>query len=130
MKRITAIALLAAFGFAATAASASEGKTLINLDKSWGEATSAAAIDPMIAEDILAIGAAGLINKAAMLKAQEEPATGPYIAGDYEVRFLSDDIAVMAHSSGGDEPHWSMHVWQKKGGKWVVAASASVPAEE
>lgn len=130
MKKMTAIALLAGFGFAATAANAGDSQTLIDMDKAWGEATSGATIDPMIAEDILAIGAEGLVSKAAMLKSQEEPATGPYIAGDYQVHFLSDDIAVMVHSSGGDEPHWSMHVWQKKDGKWVVAANASVPAAE
>ena len=100
---------------------------LIAMDKAWGEATSGAAIDAMIADDILSISAEGLADKAAMLAAQDEPLEGPYIAGDYQVNFLSDDIAVMVHSSGGEQPHWSMHVWQKTDGKWVVKATASAP---
>lgn len=100
---------------------------LIAMDKAWGEATSGAAIDAMIADDILSISAEGLADKAAMLAAQDEPLEGPYIAGDYQVKFLSDDIAVMVHSSGGEQPHWSMHVWQKADGKWVVKATASAP---
>ena len=36
----------------------------------------------------------------------------------------------MTHSVGGDEPHWSMHVWQKQDGAWKVAATASIPAAE
>ena len=100
---------------------------LIALDKAWGEATSGADIDAMIADDILSISAEGLADKAAMLAAQNEPVEGPYIAGDYQVNFLSDDVAVMVHSSGGANPHWSMHVWQKVDGKWVVKATASAP---
>jgi hypothetical protein len=43
---------------------------------------------------------------------------------------LSDDIAVMTHHAGDPDPHWSMHVWQKKDGGWQVVASATVPLEE
>ena len=100
---------------------------LIAMDKAWGEATSAAAIDGMIADDIVSISAEGLADKAALLASQEEPVEGPYIAGDYQVNFLSKDVAVMVHSSGGANPHWSMHVWQKVDGKWVVKATASAP---
>ncbi len=129
MKKIIATTLLICLGFAATSALASDEETLIGMDKVWGESTSAAAVDPMLASDILAIGAEGIVSRAEMLATQDEPATGPYIAGDYQVRFLSPDIAVMVHSSGGDQPHWSMHVWQKKDGHWKVAANASVPTE-
>ena len=79
-----------------------------------------------------AIGANGIGNKEAMLEqaASAEPATGPYEASDYKVRFLADDIAVMVHSTPMPEPHWSMHVWQKVDGKWRVAATAAVPVAE
>lgn len=102
---------------------------LIALDKAWGEATSGAAIDAMIADDVVSISVDGLADKAAMLAAQDEPLEGPYVAGDYQVNFLSDDIAVMSHSSAGANPHWSMHVWQKVDGKWVVKATASAPTK-
>jgi hypothetical protein len=46
------------------------------------------------------------------------------------VKFISDEIAIMTHSTAGAEQHWSMHVWQKDGGKWKVAATASIPAAE
>lgn len=100
---------------------------LIAMDKAWGEATSGADIDAMIADDVVVISVEGKSGKAEMLAAQEEPAEGPYISGDYDVNFLSKDVAVMVHSSGGENPHWSMHIWQKVDGNWVVKASASAP---
>jgi hypothetical protein len=113
-------------------AAADDTDKLIELDKKWGQAEGADAIAPLLADDILAIGVEGLGSKNEMLEEAEsaEPATGPYEAGDYKVEFLNDDIAIMVHSTGGAEPHWSMHVWQKQDGNWRVAATASVPIQE
>ena len=62
-------------------------------------------------------------------KPAAEPA-GPYMAGNYKTHFVSADVAIMVHSTSGDDPHWSMHVWQRVEGKWQVAATATVPIEE
>ena len=113
-------------------ANADDTDALIELDKKWGESVGADALAPLLSDDILAIDVEGLGGKAEMLAAADEaePATGAYDAGDYKVQFLSDDVAVMVHSTGVPEPHWSMHVWQKLDGEWRVTATASVPIEE
>ena len=113
-------------------ASAGDADKLIELDKKWGESEGADALAPMLLDEIIAVGADGIGDKEAMLEAADdaEPATGPYEAGDYKVRFLTEDIAVMVHSTPMPEPHWSMHVWQKVDGKWRVAATAAVPVAE
>ena len=113
-------------------ANADESDTLIQLDKEWGETQGPEAIKALIADDIVTLGSEGMVGKAQMLEAaaSDDTPTGPYTAGDYDVRFLSEDIAVMVHSAGEPEPHWSMHVWQKRDGKWQVAATASVPVKE
>ena len=120
--------LLLSAGFA----SAGDAEKLIELDKKWGESEGADALAPMLLDEIIAVGADGIGDKEAMLEEADdaEPATGPYEAGDYKVRFLTEDIAVMVHSTPMPEPHWSMHVWQKVDGKWRVAATAAVPVAE
>jgi hypothetical protein len=120
-----AIVLLFSSGFAV----ADDTDKLIELDKKWGESEGADALAPMLLDDIIAIGADGLGDKATMLEEADdaEPATGPYAASDYKVQFLAEDIAVMVHSTPAPDAHWSMHVWQKVDGKWRVAATAGVP---
>ena len=51
--------------------------------------------------------------------------------GDFQVQFLDAKTAIMTHSvdAGGDS-HWSMHVWRKHGDNWVVAATASIEADD
>jgi len=117
---------------AGTAANADESDALVQLDKEWGEAARQGpeAVELLLADNIVALGLAGVRGKAQILEAAEDAPTGPYIAGDYDVRFLSEDVAVMIHSTGEPGPHWSMHVWQKRDGKWQVVASANVPIEE
>lgn len=129
MKITLILGCLASMFLLAGTAAADDTDKLIELDKKWGQAEGADAIAPMLADDLLAIGVEGLGSKKAMLEAADtaEPMSGPYEAGDYKVQFLSDDVAVMVHSTGGDEPHWSMHVWQKQNGEWRVAATAGVP---
>ncbi len=113
-------------------ANADDSDALIQLDKAWGESQGAETLEIVLADDIVALGAEGMAGKAQMVEAaaSADPASGPYVAGDYKVNFLSEDIAVMVHSAGDPDPHWSMHVWQKQDGKWQIAATASVPIEE
>lgn len=123
-----ATVLLLSAGFA----NAGDADKLIELDKKWGESEGADAIAPMLLDEIVAINANGIGDKESMLEQADsaEPATGPYEASDYKVRFLNEDIAVMVHSGLRPEPYWSMHVWQKVDGKWRVAATAAVPLAE
>ncbi len=113
-----------------------ETDALIKLDKEWGAASlgqgAVDAISRIISDDVLAISVDGLGSKAAMIEAtqDEDAPTGPYTADKYEVKFLTDDVAVMVHHAGDPDPHWSLHVWQKKGEKWTVVASASAPEAE
>ncbi len=132
MRIRTIIACTTCLIMAGAVANADESDALLQLDKEWGEADGPEALAPLLSDDILALGAEGVGSKADMLEAaaSDDAPTGPYIAGDYQVRFLGDDTAVMIHSAGAPDPHWSMHVWHKQDGKWQVAATATVPIEE
>jgi hypothetical protein len=132
MKVRTIIGSAICLVMAGSVAHADESDTLVQLDKKWGEAQGPEAMEALIADNIVTLGSEGVIGKAQMLEAaaSDDAPTGPYTAGDYDIRFLSEDIAVMIHSAGEPDPHWSMHVWQKRDGKWQVAASATVPVEE
>lgn len=115
-----------------SAAFAGDADALIALDKTWGAAPDQAAAEGFLADRIISLGADGATDKAGMIAAAaaavgDSPAE-EYVAGDYQVNFLSDDIAVMVHSASGSNPHWSMHVWQKIDGNWKVAATANIPA--
>ena len=124
-----ALALVAAIAIAAH----HEKDQLVALDKEWGEAVEGqAAVDALkriIAEDVIQMSGGGIATRADMLAELEsaDPATGPYKADKYEVKMITDDVAIMTHHAGEPDPHWSLHVWQNKGGKWVVVASASAP---
>ena len=132
MKTMKMLGCLVSLLVIAATAAAGDAGELIELDKKWGESEGADALAALLSDEILAIGDEGLGDKAQMLKEAEEaePSTEPYNAGDYKVRFLSDDVAVMVHSTPAPEPHWSLHVWQKIDGEWRVAATAGVPIEE
>ncbi len=128
----TIVACVICLVMTGSVAIADESKTLVQLDKEWGLAQGPEAVEHLIADNIMALGSDGVTGKAQMLEAaaSDDAPTGPYIAGDYDVRFLSEDVAVMVHSAGEPDPHWSMHVWQKRDGKWQVAATATVPIGE
>ncbi len=128
----TIIACVVCLVMTGTMANADDSDALVQLDKEWGEAQGSEALEPLLADNIVALGLEGVANKAELLKAaaSDDAPTGAYVAGDYDVRFLSKDVAVMIHSAGEPDPHWSMHVWQKQDGKWQVAATATVPIEE
>jgi hypothetical protein len=111
---------------------ADETDTLIELDKKWGETRGADDLAPLLSDDVMAVTAEGADGKDEMLADADAnpPPEGPYQAADYHVKFLSDDTAIMTHSSGGEDPHHSLHVWQKIDGHWKVAATAAVPVAE
>lgn len=115
-----------------TAAQAGDADALIELDKSWGEMRDAASLGDLLADEIVAVSPEGNISKAGLIEesTSAEAPEGPYTPADYVVKFLSEDVAVMTHSTSGEEPHRSMHVWQKQNGTWKVAATASIPAAE
>ena len=136
MKIITILGCAFCLIMTGTIANAGDPDALIQLDKewgeSWGESQGTETLELLLADDIVALFADGMVGKAQMIEAaaSDDSAPVPYVSGDYKVNFLSKDIAVMVHSAGDPEPHLSLHVWQKHDGKWQVAASATVPAEE
>jgi len=131
MKRITIAGCAILLAMAGTVF-ADDSDALMQLDKEWGTAGGAGPLKAILSDKLLSVSPEGIEGKAEMIAAAESDTApaGPYVAGDYQIRFLSDDIAVMAHSAGGDNAHWSMHVFQKMNGKWQVAATASIPAAE
>ncbi len=128
----TIVACVFCLIMAGNIANADESDILIQLDKEWGESEGPAFLESLLDDNIVALDSGGVVGKAQMLEdaASEDAPTGPYVAGDYDVRFLSEDVAVMVHSASEPDPHRSMHVWQKHDGKWQVVASATVPVEE
>jgi sucrose-6-phosphate hydrolase SacC (GH32 family) len=110
-----------------------EKDQLVALDKEWGEAVQGqAAVDALkriIAEDVVSMSGGGIATQADMIAEVQsaDPSTAPYKADKYEVKMITDDVAIMTHHAADPDPHWSLHVWQNKGGKWVVVASASAP---
>jgi hypothetical protein len=130
MKKVFLITNTFVLLAASAVAQAGDADALIALDKQWGEAPDAAAQEPLLADDLLAVSPEGIGGKAEVMAQPAPAADAQYAAGDYTVKFLSDDVAVMTHSVSGDESHWSMHVWQKQGDAWKVAATASIPAAE
>ena len=128
----TMVACVFCLVMAGNIAKADEADVLIQLDKEWGESDGSAVLESLLDDNIVAIDSEGVAGKAQMLEdsASDDAPTGPYVAGDYDVRFLSEEVAVMVHSASDPDPHWSMHVWQKQDGKWQVTASATVPIED
>ena len=132
MKTTIVSGLFAGLLTFAALANADDTATLIELDKEWGESQGAEELSPLLLDSMIQISVDGLGDKASMLDEAEnaEPASEPYAPGDYKVEFLSEDIAVMVHSTPPPEAHWSMHVWQKVDGEWKVSASAGIPVGE
>ncbi len=132
MKLYIITALVGCIGVFSSLANAGGADKLIALDKAWGSASGPDDAKAMISDKLISVDKGGVTGKAELMKdlASADAPDGPYVAGDYKVQFLDDDTAVMVHSAGtGDDAHWSMHVWQKSGGKWQVAATASVEAD-
>ncbi len=110
---------------------ADDAAKLIEMDKAWGEAKGPGDVKGLFHDEFISLEGNGPGDEEQALAAMAEAGSedGPYVAGDYVVRFLGKKTAVMVHSAGvGTDAHWSMHVWKKSDGKWQVAATASVPA--
>ena len=103
------------------------------MDKAWGMAQSPAEVKSLLTSNFIAVDEDGVSGKAELLEAMasDDSAAEPYVAGDYKVEFLDANTAVMVHSvDSGDDDHWSLHVWRKDDGKWQVAATASIEADD
>ena len=127
MKKWLAIGLLAAaFAFAAQDAK----EDLIKLDKEWGAANLKAdknALGSFYAEDMIGVSPEGVATKAMLLDVTPSNET-TYVSGEYEVKMLGNETAVMVHRGGsGENSYRSLHVWAKRGGKWQVVATATIP---
>jgi hypothetical protein len=133
MKRTTLIlAVCAAVGaLHAQADEAAVTEKLIALDKTWGEAQDATTLEGLLDPEIMSIAPDGLANRSQMIAdtTGADAPQEPYQPGDYKVQLLDDDTAVMVHTTAGEEPHYSMHVWRKKDGEWKVVATASTPLD-
>ncbi|MBT7340708.1 MAG: hypothetical protein HN853_06380 [Halieaceae bacterium] len=124
---ITKIISIPVFTLLSSLSLADVSDDLIAMDKQWGMAGGPAGY---VSEDVIGIGPTGVVNfgnlvadAAANANVGEE-----YVVSDYQVKFLSDDIAVMVHTAAGSDPHASLHVIQKQGDAWLVVATASAPA--
>jgi ketosteroid isomerase-like protein len=150
MKRILAITL---FCTAVTLiASAQAGnvpkdvqQTLISLDKEWGNSgTDTAKLNKIYGDNLIAVGTKGEAQDKKEIIA-DNVATGTgvqnasYVADEYKFEMLSPDVVVMTHrgttkgmKDGKEvtESHRSLHVFQKKDGRWQVVANAQVPIEK
>jgi len=129
----------ATFGLAASLlilfagiASADDTADLIALDKAWGNAGikgDTKAMAGLLSDKLVSVSPDGVTDKQGDLAASEPaPAGATYEAGDYKVTFLDPNTAIMTHSTKGEDAHYSLHVWVRKGSTWQVAASSSTPA--
>ncbi len=122
--------MLATFG---ATASADDTADLIAQDMAWGAAgtkgdTNAAA--KLLADNLVAVSAQGVTDKKGELAASEPaPAGTRYEPTDYKVMFLDKETAIMTHGTKGEDAHYSLHVWSKKGGQWKVVATSTTPIE-
>ena len=124
---ITKIISIPVFTLLSSSSLADVSDDLIAMDKQWGMAGGPAGY---VSEDVIGIGPTGVVNfgnlvadAAANANVGEE-----YVVSGYQVKFLSDDIAVIVHTAAGSDPHASLHVIQKQGDAWLVVATASAPA--
>jgi len=118
-------------------------QALITLDRQWGEAASkgdSAALNEILADDFLAIGpkgeAQGKKEQIAASPRAADVQNASYAADEYKFEMLSPDVVVMTHratikgmQAGKEvtESHRSLHVFQKRGGRWQVVANAQLP---
>lgn len=123
-SKLVLLALTTAFS-SLTVADVSED--LIAMDKQWGMAGGPAGF---VAEDVIGIGPTGVVDFSDLVAdaAANANAGEEYVVSGYQVKFLSDNVAVMVHTAAGSDPHASLHVIQKQGDAWLVVATASAPS--
>jgi len=147
MKRMLAITL---FCTAVTlVASAQAGnvpkdlqQTLISLDKEWGNSgTDTAKLDKIYSDNLIAVGTKGEAQDKKQIIADNVATSAgvqnaSYVADEYKFEMLSPDVVVMTHRgttkgmhNGKEvtESHRSLHVFQKRDGRWQVVANAQIP---
>ncbi len=113
-------------------AGADDTDALIALDKQWGEGgvkgdTTMAA--KLLADRVVSVTENGVRGKQGELADNEPaPAGTRYEPTDFKVTFINSDTAIMTHGTKGDEAHYSLHVWSRKGGSWQVVATSTTPA--
>lgn len=127
----TLVASAALLSLFATVAGAGDKEDLIALDRQWAEAVMKgdnSTAQKILADQVVSVTEQGIGGRKEELAGyQAAPAGARYEATDYKVTFLTPDIAVMTHGTQGDDAHYSMHVWSRKGGKWQVVATSSTP---
>ncbi len=146
MKRILAITLL--FTAVALIASAQAKdvpkdlqQTLISLDREWGNSgTDTAKLDKIYGDNLIAVGTKGEAQDKKQIVADNVATSAgvqnaSYVADEYKFEMLSPDVVVMIHrgttkgmQNGKEvtESHRSLHVFQKRDGRWQVVANAQV----
>jgi len=117
-------------------------QTLISVDKQWGEAgADTAKLDKIIGDNLLAVGPKGEAqDKQQMMAANKATSSATqnasYTPDEYKFETLSPDVIVMTHrgttkgmQNGKEvtESHRSLHVFQKRDGRWQVVANAQLP---
>lgn len=115
----------------AASAWADDTAALIALDKQWGEATlkgNMAVAGKFLADKVVSVSEKGVRGKQAELADMPTaPAGTRYEPTDYKVTFINPDTAIMTHGTKGFEPHYSLHVWSRKGDSWEIVASSTTP---
>jgi hypothetical protein len=147
MKRILAITLLFTAVALVVSAQAKDvpadlQQTLISVDKEWGQAgADTAKLNKIIGDNLLAVGTKGEAQDKQKLIADNKATSAgvqnaSYMPDEYKFEMLSPDVVVMTHrgttkgmQNGKEvtESHRSLHVFQKRDGRWQVVANAQVP---
>jgi Domain of unknown function (DUF4440) len=115
-------------------AEANDTDALIALDKQWGESgtkgdTSIGA--KLLADAVVSVDDTGVQGKQAVLaNTTAAPAGTRYEPTDYKVTFVNADMAIMTHSTKGEDAHYSLHVWSRKSDAWQVVATSSTPVSK
>lgn len=111
-----------------TNAGAGDTEDLIALDKKWGESTMKGDMSlsqKVLSDQVVSVTSEGVRGKKAEIAANEPaPAGARYEPTDYKVTFVSPDVAIMTHGTKGDDAHYSLHVWARKGGQWQIVATS------
>ena len=103
--------------------------------------TAVALVSSVQAKDLLAVGTKGEAqDKKEMIADNKAASAGvqnaSYVADEYKFEMLSPDVVVMTHrgttkgmENGKEvtESHRSLHVFQKREGRWQVVANAQLP---
>ena len=150
MKRSLAITLLCTAVALVASAQAKDvpndvQQALMSVDKQWGEAGGDdAKLDKIIGDNLVAIGAKGEAQNKQQMIADNKATSADvknasYTPDQYKFEMLSSDVVVMSHrgttkgmQNGKEvtESHRSLHVFQKKDGRWQVVANAQLPIAE